>query len=72
MKPATPTKSLPVVRVTRAKTTETPKPAADRDIYLHGLFIQVVEHVARVRSRVDGVEARLKYLETLLENRGIQ
>jgi hypothetical protein len=40
------------------------------DVHTLGLFFKVADNHGRLRSRVDGLESRIKYLESLLESRG--
>jgi hypothetical protein len=61
---------LPEIHATRPKIAATNAPKLAPDIQTMDLFVKVVDHVSRLRSRVDGVEVRLKYLETLLERQG--
>jgi hypothetical protein len=64
--------ALPVVRVTRGAKTSPMKPQPPLDMHVMNSFVKIIEHLARIRARVDGTEARLKYLETLLESKGIR
>ena len=63
------TKALPIIRVERPKAGAV-RPHVPSDVSTMDLMLAIVTSGNRVRSRVDGVEARLKYLETIIERQG--
>ena len=63
-------KALPVIRVERPKAGAVKPQVPSADIRTMDLMLAIVTAGHRVRSRVDGVEARLKYLEALIERQG--
>ena len=60
-----PTKPIPVAR------TSTPAAPSNRlSGEAYDLFYKIVESAGKLRSRVDGLETRLRYLEAAIERRG--
>ena len=68
----TATRPLPVIHVSGTKTSATKEPRLAADIQVMDLFVKVIDNAGPLRSRVDSFEVRLRYLETLLEGRGIR
>ena len=60
----------PVIRVTKAKAGPVTKPPPALDVQMYDLLYKVVNNAGRLRARIDGCEARLQLLESLLESRG--
>jgi hypothetical protein len=59
-----------VIRVTKAKAGTATKPPQALDAQMYDLFFKVVDNAGRLRARIDGCEARIQLLESLLESRG--
>jgi hypothetical protein len=57
---------LPVVRVTKGKTGASIKPAQALDVQMYDVLVKIINNSGRLRSRLDGCEARLEHLEALL------
>ena len=62
--------TLPVIRVTKAKAGTSTKPAQAFDVGIYDVLVKVVNSAGRLRSRIDGCEARLEHLEALLNRSG--
>jgi hypothetical protein len=62
------TSPRPVIRVTPTKAERYSSPSPD--IRTLDTMMAIVNSANRVRDRVAGLEARLKYLESLPESRG--
>jgi hypothetical protein len=61
--------NLPIVRVERIKPGSA-KAAPSVDIQMFDTILAVVNSGNRLRSRCDGLESRIKYVEALLERQG--
>ena len=64
------TRALPVIRVERPKAGAVRQHVQSADMGTFDVMLTIVNAANRVRSRVDGVEARLKYLEAIIERQG--
>ena len=64
------TEPLPIIRVSRVKAGTVTKARPALDVQMFDLLFKVINNAARLRARLDGVEARVQLLESLLERRG--
>ena len=62
--------SLPIIRVSRVKAGTVTKARPPLDVQMFDLAVKLTNNAARLRARLDGVEARVQLLESLLERRG--
>ena len=61
-------KQLPIIRVTKNKAgTAVTKPTQALDAQMYDILFKIANNSSRMRSRIDGCEARLEHLEALLQ-----
>ena len=64
------TEHLPIIRVSRLKASTVTKSPPALDVQMFDLAYKIINNANRLRARLDGVEARVQLLESLLERQG--
>ena len=68
----TTTKALPMIRVAKLSPGATKESVQSSDIRMFDTLMAIVTSANRLRSRCDGLDARVKLLESMLERQGVR